>query len=190
MNVYTCDTDGAFLVRAKFHKNSEDKRAGRQNKLIYKATQKCRTLQGEVHTGPPPRGPRAQETARSKILAGCRFPLFFRGPQKNFVKCPKFLAGFLSQMYTHRGKVHLRIDKRRARCYSAAITTKGDADMTARFENSFNMTGSCTRCNESCCASSSCAGNAAAMNTALLAPLWTLLLQCPFLLFFSPLSAL
>lgn len=71
-------------------------------------------------------------------------------------------------MYTHRGKVHLSIDKRRARCYSAAITTKGDADMTARFENSFNMTGSCTRCNESCCASSSCAGNAAAMNTALL----------------------
>lgn len=71
-------------------------------------------------------------------------------------------------MYTHRGKVHLRIDKRRARCYSAAITMKGDADMTARFENSFNMTGSCTRCNESCCASSSCAGNAAAMNTALL----------------------
>ena len=62
----------------------------------------------------------------------------------------------------------MSIDKRRARCYSAAIMTKGDADMTARFENSFNMTGSCTRCNESCCASSSCAGNAAAMNTALL----------------------
>lgn len=37
MNVYTCDTDGAFLVRAKFRKNSEDK-SWTANKLIYKAT--------------------------------------------------------------------------------------------------------------------------------------------------------
>ena len=88
-------------------------------------------------------------------------------------------------MYTHQGKVHLRIDKRRARCYSAAITTKGDADMTARFENSFNMTGSCTRCNESCCASSSCAGNAAAMNTALLLTMDTVIAVSIFAVLFA-----
>ena len=88
-------------------------------------------------------------------------------------------------MYTHRGKVHLRIDKRRARCYSAAITTKGDADMTARFENRFNMTGSCTRCNVSCCASSSCAGNAAAMNTALLLTMDTVIAVSIFAVLFA-----
>ena len=81
--------------------------------------------------------------------------------------------------------MHLRIDKRRARCYSAAITTKGDADMTARFENSFNMTGSCTRCNESCCASSSCAGNAAAMNTALLLTMDTVIAVSIFAVLFA-----
>ena len=37
MNIYTCDTDGAFLVRAKFRKNSEDK-SWTANKLVYKAT--------------------------------------------------------------------------------------------------------------------------------------------------------
>ena len=88
-------------------------------------------------------------------------------------------------MYTHQGKVHLRIDKRRARCYSATITTKGDADMTARFENSFNMTGSCTRCNESCCAPSSCAGNAAAMNTALLLTMDTVIAVSIFAVLFA-----
>ena len=38
MNVYTCADDGAFLVRAKFRKNSEDK-SWTANKLVYKATE-------------------------------------------------------------------------------------------------------------------------------------------------------
>lgn len=57
--------------------------------------------------------------------------------------------------------------------------------MTARFENSFNMTGSCTRCNESCCASSSCAGNAAAMNTALLLTMDTVIAVSIFAVLFA-----
>lgn len=57
--------------------------------------------------------------------------------------------------------------------------------MTAHFENSFNMTGSCTRCNESCCASSSCAGNAAAMNTALLLTMDTVIAVSIFAVLFA-----
>ncbi len=38
MNIYTCENDGAFLVRAKFRKHSEDNRWV-ANKLVYKATE-------------------------------------------------------------------------------------------------------------------------------------------------------
>ncbi len=37
MNIYTCEEDGAFLVRAKFRRNSEDN-SWTANKLVYKAT--------------------------------------------------------------------------------------------------------------------------------------------------------
>lgn len=64
MNIYTCPEHGAFLVRAKFRKNTEDN-TWSANKLVYEADEDMQSFYKTKATQARRRSPRSLPPART-----------------------------------------------------------------------------------------------------------------------------